>query len=52
MQDFELIEIIPLICTLAIYGKCPVFFHPESPQGTQWWGAGEAGVVGGVDCSG
>ena len=29
-----LIKIIPLICTLAIWGQYPVFSHPESPQGT------------------
>ena len=29
----ELIEIIPLICTSAIWGQCPMFSHPESPQG-------------------
>ena len=31
---------IPLICTLAIWGQCPGFLHPEFPQGSpvhhQW----------------
>ena len=34
MQEFGLSEIIPLICTLAIYGRI-VFLHPESSQGAQ-----------------
>ena len=29
-----LIKIIPLICTLAIWGQYPVLSHPESPPGT------------------
>ena len=28
-----LVEIIPLICTSAILGQCPVLSHPEYPQG-------------------
>ena len=35
MQESGLIEIIPLICILAIEGQYPAFFHPESPQGAQ-----------------
>ena len=46
MQESGLLEIIPLICTLTIWGQYPVFHHPESPQGAQlgvaaplmaWW---------------
>ena len=33
MQEFRLTEIIPLICTSALWGQYPVFSHPESPQG-------------------
>lgn len=29
----RLIEIIPLMCTSALWDQCPVFSHPESPQG-------------------
>ena len=32
-----LIEIIPLVCTLAIWGRYPVLSHPESQQN---WGEG------------
>ena len=28
-----LMEIIPLLCTSAIQGQYPDFFHSESPQG-------------------
>ena len=35
MQESGLTEIIPLMCTLAIYGQYLVLSHPESPQGTQ-----------------
>ena len=31
-QKAGLIEIIPLICTSAVWGQHPVFSHPESPQ--------------------
>ena len=34
MQKFGLIEIIPLICTSALWGQYPVLSHPESPQGS------------------
>ena len=37
MQESGLIEIIPLICTLTVWGQCPAFFRPESPQGAQLW---------------
>ena len=33
MQESGLIEIIPLICTLALWGQYPVLSHPESLQG-------------------
>ena len=33
-SDSGLPEIIPLICTLAIWGQCTVLSHPESPQGS------------------
>ena len=33
MQESGLTEIIPLICTLAVWGQNPVFSHPELPQG-------------------
>ena len=29
----------PLICTSALWGRCPVFSHPESPQGVPRWGS-------------
>ena len=44
MEEAGLIEIIPLICTLTIWGQCPVFLHPGSPQGAQ---LGEAAVADG-----
>ena len=31
MQEFGFIEIIPFICTLAIYGHDPFLSHSESP---------------------
>ena len=33
MQESGLTEITPLMCTPALWGQCPVFPHPESPQG-------------------
>ena len=33
MQESGLTEIIPLICTSAIWGQYPVLSLPESPQG-------------------
>ena len=33
MQESGLIEIIPLICTSAVWGQYPVLSHPESLQG-------------------
>ena len=41
MQEFALTEITPRPCTSAVWGQCPVLFHPESPQsvwsgGLQW----------------
>ena len=33
VQESGLTEIIPLMCTLAIWGQYPPFFHPEAPQG-------------------
>ena len=33
MQESGFIEIISLICTLAVWGQYPVLSHPESPQG-------------------
>ena len=33
MQEFGLTEIIPLMCTSAIWGQYPVLSHPEPPQG-------------------
>lgn len=33
IQESGLIEIIPLMCTSALWDQCPVFSHPESPQG-------------------
>ena len=35
MQESGLTEIIPLICTSAIWSQYPAFLHPESPQGAQ-----------------
>ena len=29
-------EIIPLICTSAIWDQCPVFQNVEFPQGSPW----------------
>ena len=44
MQASGLAEIIPLMCTAALWGQHPVLFHPEAPQGTlqggschAWW---------------
>ena len=34
MQESGLLESIPLMCTLAIWGQYPVVSHPDSPQGT------------------
>ena len=33
MEESGLTEIIPLICTLAIWGQHPVLSYPESSQG-------------------
>ena len=33
MQESGLTEIIPLICTSAIWGQHPMLSQPESPQG-------------------
>ena len=35
MQESGLIEIIPLMCTLAILGQYSAFLHPESPKGAR-----------------
>ena len=35
MQEFGLIEIIPLICILTIWGQNTTFLHPEFPWGAQ-----------------
>ena len=35
MQEAGPTEIIPLICTSAIWGQYPDFLHPEFPQGAQ-----------------
>ena len=35
MQESGVIEIIPFVCTSALWGQFPVFLHPESPQGAQ-----------------
>ena len=45
MQEFALTEITPRPCTSAVWGQCPVLFHPESPQsvwsgGLQWFNHG------------
>ena len=45
--DSGLTEIIPLICTSALWSQDPVFLHPESPPGAPL-GVG----VGGDGCSG
>ena len=37
MQESGLIEIIPLMCILAILDQNALFLHPESPQDMQWW---------------
>ena len=34
MQDSGITEIIPLIFTSVIWGRYPVFPHPEFPQGS------------------
>ena len=44
MQESGLTEIIPLICTSAIWGQYPVFSHPESPQGAL------SGMAAAADC--
>ena len=33
MQESGLTEIIPLMCTSALWGQHPVLSHPESSQG-------------------
>ena len=38
MQESGLIEIIPLICTSALWGQYPVSLHPEFPSGCSCWG--------------
>ena len=38
-------EIIPLICTLMIWGQYPAFLHPEPPQDAQ---SGMAAVADGL----
>ena len=40
MQGSGLNEIIPLICTSAVWGQYPGLFHPESPQ--RWLHRGAA----------
>ena len=32
MQEFGLIEIIPLVCILTVWGQYPVLSHLEFPQ--------------------
>ena len=36
IQEPEVIEIVLLICTLAIQGQYPVLLHPESPRVHCW----------------
>ena len=36
MQGSMFTEIIPLICTSAIWGRYPSFSHPEFPQCSLW----------------
>ena len=36
IQESELTEIIPLLCTSAVWGHYPVFSQPELPQGSLW----------------
>ena len=33
VRESGLTEIVPLMCTSALWGRCPVLSHPESPQG-------------------
>ena len=33
MQESGLIEILPLMCALTLWGQHPAFLHPESPLG-------------------
>ena len=49
MQESELIEIIPLICTSATWDQYPAFLHPESSQGAQ---SGVAAVASGLRLDG
>ena len=37
MQESGITEIIPLICTSAIWGQHPLFSHPEFPQAAPLW---------------
>ena len=41
VQEFGLTDTISLICTSPVWGQCPVFSHPEFPQGSlahnPWW---------------
>ena len=36
IQESGFTEIVPSICTLAIWGQCPAVSHPESPQIHLW----------------
>ena len=35
-EGLYITEIIPLMCTSALWGQYPVLSHPESPQGAPW----------------
>ena len=39
MQESGPTEIIPLICTSAVWGQYPVFLPREFPQGSPWGAA-------------
>ena len=45
MQESGLTEIIPLMCTSAVWGQCPAFLHPETPQGAQLGAAALAALL-------
>ena len=36
MQESGFTDLIPLMCTSAVWGQHPMFSHPEFPQGSPW----------------
>ena len=49
MHESGLTDIIPLMCTSALWGQYPVFSHPEFPQGSpREWLQSEGGWMAGI----